>query len=124
MRKKLLCCFLVVLMGAMSVFPAFADDVRCSISHSGRTVNYSGYTRSTQTEDTIGVTIKLMEKRDSVWYRIGTYSKSLDNANYVSKTGSTTVTGGHYYKLITTHSFETNGVYSETKTTSAEIWIP
>lgn len=124
MRKKLLCCFLVVLMGVMSVFPSFADEVRCNIGNSGRTVNYSGYTRSTETEDTISVTIKLMEKRDSVWYRIGTYSKSLNNTNYVSKSGSVTVTGGHYYKLITTHSFEKDGVYSETKTTSAVIWIP
>lgn len=69
----------------------------CYISHSGKSVTYTGFSSSSQTEDKISVKVKLMEKQsDGSWAQVGsTAYKSENSSSYVTATGTYTVAGGH-----------------------------
>jgi len=96
----------------------------CSMSVSGKSVSYSGYSSSAQTEDTISVTVRLMEKRGSTWYQVGsTAYNSLNDADFVSAGSSKTVTGGYYYKVVATHYSLKDGVGRTVTSQTAERWI-
>lgn len=129
MKKRIISCLLAAILCLLSVSSAFADGAkqasgRCFMSISGRTVSYSGYSESAQTEDVIKVTVKLLERRGNVWYIVGSVTSKRTNADYVDGAGSMTVTGGYYYKVQGTHYSEKNGVsYSGTSTTTM-VWIP
>ena len=94
------------------------------MSVSGRTVTFSGYSTSAQTEDIIRITVILWEQRGSVWYAVARASNEAPNASFVSVLSSFTVGGGRYYKVTGTHYSKKNGVsYSVTSETSTQ-WIP
>ncbi len=94
-----------------------------AMSVSGRTVSYSGYSTSAQTEDIIRITVILWELRGSVWYAVARASNEALNASFVSVASSYTVGGGHYYKVTGAHYSKKNGTsYSVTSETSAQ-WI-
>ena len=128
MKRKILCCMLA-LMICLSVSGSALAATRqaagsCSMSVSGKSVSYSGYSSSVQTEDTISVKVKLMEKRGSTWYQVGSAAyNSLNDADFVSAGRSKTVTGGHYYKVVATHYSLKNGVGRTVTSQTSERWI-
>lgn len=97
----------------------------CYINHSGKSVSYGGNSSSAQIEDTISVRVKLMEKQsDGTWKQVGsTAYDSETNSSYVAASGSYTVSGGHYYKVVATHYSLKNGVGHTTQSTTSSIWI-
>lgn len=97
----------------------------CYISHAGKSVTYSGYSSSAQTEDTISVKVKLMEKQsDGTWKQVGSSAyKSEDNDTYVSTAKTYSVAGGHYYKVVATHYSIKNGTSHTTQSSTSSVWI-
>lgn len=79
------------------------------MNNTGRSVSFSGYSTSAQTEDTIGITVILWEQRGTTWYEVARASSQLRNADYVDASGTKTVDGGHYYKVTGTHTSSKNG---------------
>ena len=73
--------------------------------------------RKTVTKITVGV--RVQRKVDGLWYNYTTWSKSLNNASYVSTSKELTVPKGYYYRVLTTHTAQTD---SSTSSTSG-IWI-
>ncbi len=97
---------------------------RCYLNNTGRSVSFSGYSTSAQTEDTIGIAVILWEQRGATWYEVARASNQLQNTDFVDAAGTKTVEGGHYYKVTGTHTSSKNGKsYSVTSETSSR-WIP
>lgn len=71
----------------------------------------------------IGVTIILWEQRGSTWYEVARAGDEENNASFVSAAGSTTVGGGHYYKVTGTHYSRKNGVSYSVTSETASKWI-
>lgn len=128
MKKKLFCIALVLALCLSAYSAAFAATRQasgyCFMNNSGRSVSFGGYSSSAQTEDTIGVTIILWEKRGTTWYEIDRASDQLSREDYVDASGTKTVDGGHYYKVTGTHTSSKNGASYSTTSTTAERWIP
>lgn len=94
------------------------------MNNTGRSVSFSGYSTSAQTEDTIGITVILWEQRGTTWYEVARASSQLRNADYVDASGTKTVDGGHYYKVTGTHTSSKNGTnYSGTSETAANGFL-
>lgn len=91
-----------------------------NITASGRTVGYSGLTRSSNTEPNISVSITLKRLVDGQWQYVDSTSNYKTNSSEVSKSDSCTVTGGYYYKAFATHCSTSGGTsYTESK----QIWV-
>lgn len=129
MNKRIICCLLALMICFTVCGTALAADARqaygrCSMSNSGKNVSYSGYSSSLQIEDTISVTVKLMEKRGSSWYQVGSRAySSLNNSDYVSAGSSFTVDGGHYYKVVASHYSLKDGTGRTVGSETSEKWI-
>ena len=96
----------------------------CYISHTGKTVTFSGYTVSTDDEDIIRVTITLQEKRDGTWYGITSRTKTEQNSDLASTTKDYTVSGGHYYRTVANHYYKTGNTSRSFSTHTNSVWIP
>lgn len=128
MKKRTLCLVLILIMCLSICTAALAATRqaggRCYLNNTGRSVSFSGYSTSAQTEDTIGITVILWEQRGATWYEVARASNQLQNTDFVDAAGTKTVDGGHYYKVTGTHTSSKNGTsYSVTSETSSR-WIP
>lgn len=96
----------------------------CWLSHSGRSVTYSGTSTSGSIEDQISVAVSLLEYNNGVWSQVGPGVSDLNyNSDYAYASGSYTVSGGHYYKVSAIHTSRT-GSYSHTETSeTSAVWI-
>ncbi len=128
MKKRLFCIALTLILCFATYTVAFAATRQasgyCFMNNSGRNVSFGGYSSSAQTEDTIGVTVILWEKRGTKWYEIARASDQLPNTDYVDASGTKTVEGGHFYKVTGIHTSSKNGTGYSTTSTTAERWIP
>lgn len=126
MKKRLICCTVVLLLCLSIGGMALARQAKgsCAMSKSGRSVSFSGNSNSAQTEDSIGVLVQLMEKRGTTWYEVARASNSAKNTDYVSTSDSKTVTGGYYYKVIGTHTSAKGGASYSGSSETPEVWIP
>lgn len=132
MKKRLICAVLALALTLMICAPTLAVTITpmmisggdCSLTNSGRTASYSGYTSSPISEDLISVTLTLMEYRNGTWYAIDSKTRTLTNASYVSTSDSYTVTGGYYYKVKGSHYSNTDGQITTINSQSATVWIP
>lgn len=128
MRRRIISLALVFMMcftissAAMAATTRIASG-RSTISNSGKTVTFSGYSDSAMFEDVISVTVKLMELRNGTWYEIDRVYKSDTDTDYVSASGSATVTGGYYYKVISLHYSKTGSQITNAETESSIKWI-
>lgn len=128
MKKRILSLVLILIM-CLSICTAALAATRqaggsCYMSNTGRSVSFSGYSESAQTEDTIGITVILWEQRGTIWYEVARASNNLEDTDFVDASGKKTVEGGHYYKVTGTHTSSKNGrSYSVTSETSSR-WIP
>ena len=130
MKRRLICTVLVLVMvlsvcssslaSSMSIMQASGD---CAINNNGRNVTYGGNASSGQIEDTISVTLKLMELRSGTWYQVDSVYKSLTKALYVQTSKNFTVTGGYYYKVIGTYYSKTGSQAYTTESETASVWI-
>ncbi len=128
MKKRIFSLILVVVMCVPICAVAMAAprqaSGRCFMDNVGRSVSFSGYSSSAQTEDKIGITVILWEQRGTKWYEVARASNELDYDTFVDAAGSKTVDGGHYYKVTGTHTSEKSGkTYSGTSETSSR-WVP
>lgn len=128
MKKRTLCLVLILIMCLSICTAALAATRqaggRCYLNNTGRSVSFSGYSTSAQTEDTIGITVILWEQRGATWYEVARASNQLQNTDFVDAAGTKTVDGGHYYKVTGTHTSSKNGTsYSGTSESSSK-WIP
>ena len=131
MKKRVFCLALVAILCLSVASTSLASVISprqafgsSSMSSTGRTVSFAGYSSSAQIEDVIGVTITLWELRGSTWYKVGGASKEIQNGDYVSTTGSQTVTGGYYYKVTGTHYSQKDGKSYSVTSETASKWIP
>ena len=129
MKKRMICCTLVLLICMSLGGTAYAKLTRTAEGNSniesrGRNVTLSGYSDSDKYESEISVTVRLMELRGGQWYEIARVSNSASNADYVSASSTAQVSGGCYYKVMGTHVSRTgnNTYYKYTETGSQ--WIP
>ncbi len=128
MKKRTLCLALIFIMCLSICTAALATTRqaggRCYLNNTGRSVSFSGYSTSAQTEDTIGITVILWKQRGATWYEVARASSQLQYTDFVDAAGTKTVEGGHYYKVTGTHTSSKNGTsYSGTSETSSK-WIP
>lgn len=131
MKKRMFCLVLVAILclsvtstSLASVISPMQASGSSSMSSTGRTVSFAGYSSSAQTEDIIGVTVTVWELRGSTWYNVGGSNKEIQNSDFVSTTGSQTVTGGYYYKVTGTHYSTKNGKSYSVTSETASKWIP
>ena len=128
MKKRILFLVLILIL-CFSIYTAALAITRqaggsCYMKNTGRSVSFSGYSESAQTEDSIGITVILWEKRGITWHEVARASNKLKDADFVAASGNKTVDGGHYYKVTGTHTSSKNGTnYSGTSETSSK-WIP
>ena len=129
MKKRVFCLVLAMVLCASAATSALAATVtpmqasgRSSMSSEGRNVSFGGYSISAQTEDVIRITVILWEQRGSTWCEVARASDEVKNGDYVSTSGSKTVTGGYYYKVTGTHYSQKGGQsYSVTSETSSKL---
>lgn len=94
------------------------------LSPSGKSVSFGGSTSSGGDEDEIRVTVILYEKRSGSWYEIARVSKTDYDTDYVEKSTTVSVAGGHYYKVTSSHYTRTGTVTSTSSGSTSEYWIP
>ena len=128
MKKRILSLALILILCLSICTAALAATRqaggRCYMNNTGRSVSFGGYSTSAQTEDSIGITVILWEKRGITWHEVARASNKLKDADFVAASGNETVDGGHYYKVTGTHTSSKNGTnYSGTSETSSK-WIP
>ena len=128
MKKRILSLALILILCLSICTAALAATRqaggRCYMNNTGRSVSFGGYSTSAQTEDSIGITVILWEKRGTTWHEVARASNKLKDADFVAASGNKTVDGGHYYKVTGTHTSSKNGTsYSVTSETSSK-WIP
>lgn len=131
MKKRTFCLVVAIILCLSAAAASLATTItpmqasgRSSMSSSGRTVSFSGFSSSAQTEDVIRITVILWEQNGSTWYEVARTSKEVQNGDYVSTSASKTVVGGHYYKVTGIHYSQKGGIsYSETSETASQ-WIP
>ena len=116
---------LLTLSGTAFAFPITIQKAggNCSISKSGKSVTYGGYSDSGQTEDVISITVQLLEQSNGTWASIASTTNSKNNATYVSASSSKTVSGDHYYKAKATHYSMKDGVSYSTSSETSPVWI-
>ncbi len=131
MKKNMVISMALLLLLAAIVFPAAEAraavrnaDGFCYLSPSGKSVSFGGSTSSSHDEDEIKVTVILYEKRLLGWREIARLSATDYNTDHVSVSTTTTVSGGHYYKVSSTHYAKTGTVESSSSCSTAEYWIP
>lgn len=128
MKKRTIGILLALIVSSLLCTTALAITLQasgqCYMSNSGRSVSFNGYSESAQTEDTIGVTVILWEKRGSTWYEVARSSNSTTKDDYVGTAGSKIVTGGYYYKVTGTHTSSRNGKSYSVSSETASKWIP
>lgn len=94
------------------------------MSVSGKAVTFGGYTSSSSVEDIIRITVILFEQRGSSWYEVDRVAKTKYDASYVSASKTTTVSGGHYYRVKVIHYTKTGSVENSSSSYTAKQWIP
>lgn len=130
MKKRIFCLALAIVLCLSITTASLADTITprqasgtISMSPSGRTISFSGYSTSAQTEDIIRITVILWEQRGSSWYEVARASEESQNTDIVTVASSKKVDGEHYYKLTGIHYSKKNGKsYSVTSRTSAK-WV-
>lgn len=130
MKKRVVLFLAVLLLLASVCWPAAEAHAtvmsvhgECGITASGKSVTFSGTTSSAKNEDTIQVTITLWEQRDGQWYAISSATKAKENAIFVAKSKTVTVSGGHYYKVTASHYVQTGSTSNSTTSSTSSIWI-
>ena len=78
-----------------------------------------GSTSAAKKVNKITVGVRVQQKKNGTWYNYTTWSKTLTNTTYVSTSKELTVPKGYYYRVLTTHSAQTDGSTSST----GGIWI-
>ena len=94
------------------------------MSVSGKAVTFGGNTFSSSAEDIIRITAILLEQRDGSWHEVDRVGKTKYNASYVSASKTTTVSGGHYYRVKVIHYTKTGTVEISSSSYTAKQWIP
>ncbi len=130
MKKKMVISMALLLLLAAIVFPA--AEARAAmrdaggssyLTPTGKSVQFGGTTSASDDEDVIKVTVVLHEKRDGSWHEIARTSKTRENTDYVSTSKTVTVSGGHYYKVTSTHYTKTGSVECTSYGESSSYWI-
>lgn len=117
--------FVAIVLPVSETFAAVKNaGGNCFIGPTGKSVSYGGSTSSADDEDEIQVTVILYEKRSGKWYEIGRLSRTDYDTDYVSVSTTVTVTGGHYYKVTSTHYTRTGTTESNSSGSTGEYWIP
>lgn len=93
--------------------------------NSGRNVNVSGTTSCNRTSDEVKVTLHLQELSGGGWWTVRTLGpKVAYNTNFVSASRDYNVTGGHYYRVMGTHTAIKGSTVESTASYTDGIWIP
>lgn len=131
MKKKIIAMAAVLLLLASVALPisethaaVMNADGYCFISPTGKSVSFGGSTASSHDEDEIRVTVVLYEKRLLGWHEIARLSATDYDTDYVSVSTTTNVSGGHYYKVSSSHYARTGTIESSSSCSTAEYWIP
>lgn len=130
MKRRLICTMLILvtvlsvcsssLASSMSIMQASGQ---CAINNNGKQVTYAGFSESAKIEDTISITLKLMELRNGTWYQVDSAYKSLAKDRFVQTSDIFTVTGGYYYKVIGVHYSKTGTQAYSVESETASVWI-
>lgn len=130
MKKRVVLFLAVLLLLASVCWPVararaaiMAAAGSCFMTPIGKSINYGGTTSSAQDEDVIRVTVILKEQRNGTWQEIARISKELEDTDYVSTSDTVTVSGGHYYKVFSTHYTKTGTVESTSSGHTSSYWI-
>ncbi len=125
MKKRMICCALVLLICMSLGGVAFARQASgyCHISNYGRDVTFNGFSQSAQTEDEIGITLRLMEQRGGSWHEVARASNRDESSSLITASGSKKVTGGYNYKVIGDYTSKKGGVSYSSSNESNIVWI-
>lgn len=95
----------------------------CFMTPTGKSVEFGGTTSSGDDEDVIRITAILYEQRNGTWHEVARVSKTKYNNYFVSASKSVTVSGGHYYKVTSTHYVKTGSNESTSHGHTSSYWI-
>lgn len=95
-----------------------------TMTPAGKSVTFGGSSVSSVTEDTIKVSSTLWEQRSGTWYAVSSVTKTKENAVQVSASKTYTVSGGHYYRVTSTHTSKTGATTHTATSSTASRWIP
>jgi hypothetical protein len=88
-------------------------------------VTISGNTCAYQTVDEISVTLHLQQLKNGSWVRVNTLGpKKAYNTNYVSNSGTYTVTRGYYYRVTGTHVAIKDSASDALSSATDGIYVP
>ena len=104
-------------VGTYGVYLNMGDAVIAEVG-SGK-IAAGGSTSATKKVTKITVAVRVQRKVDGTWYNYTSWGKSATNTTYVSTSKELTVPKGYYYRVLTTHTAQTDSSTSAT----GGIWI-